>query len=543
MPRSPDLIQTHLVQTSVLQTTGLAEPDLTEHPMQTAAQDAADQEMGDESKENALDPGQSMRLKERHAGRRNSITNTETDAAPQMSKLWGMLGALEGEHQSMNSRRDSLVASRSSVSLSASFEGQPRMPQPQPAVAAQPTSSLLPPRHAVPAFCPVPTSTTTSRPGTAPAAAAAAHLSQHQQHLSEPPLMSQQMGVSSRPSEQVRSSSSNLQMQKLHDMFGTLEGKMQQMTSQGALHPRHDQQSSRPATCPAPQQPSATAHSRPTTLSNASATIPAAAATVASAAAAAPSGSQQQHQHFGSVPTLVQDAKRTQVQFSVPIHERTTSTTSGSSNPVLPYIPNHRYSQPQVVAAKPPALPQHTAATATAAVPVAYARPQPVSALQACVQQASALQAPAAQQGPGSHTHMHSTDFHGSAAGGASITGSLCDAAAADIDGAVARDEKEVAVQLPAGHMASRVGQAAAELINDAVFLKLADEALNAQLQRTKDGATDKSRIQELAGESSLISWLRVYCNDLSFESAPYNLSSFQSLGKHLDCVTCRRRE
>lgn len=32
-------------------------------------------------------------------------------------------------------------------------------------------------------------------------------------------------------------------------------------------------------------------------------------------------------------------------------------------------------------------------------------------------------------------------------------------------------------------------------------FAELCEKGLNAQLQRTKDGATDKSRIAELAGE------------------------------------------
>ena len=40
----------------------------------------------------------------------------------------------------------------------------------------------------------------------------------------------------------------------------------------------------------------------------------------------------------------------------------------------------------------------------------------------------------------------------------------------------------------------------ARELFNDTEFAELCDKGLNGQLQRTRDGATDKSRIAELAG-------------------------------------------
>lgn len=40
----------------------------------------------------------------------------------------------------------------------------------------------------------------------------------------------------------------------------------------------------------------------------------------------------------------------------------------------------------------------------------------------------------------------------------------------------------------------------AQELFDDPEFAELCDKGMNTQLQRTKDGATDKSRITELAG-------------------------------------------
>lgn len=48
----------------------------------------------------------------------------------------------------------------------------------------------------------------------------------------------------------------------------------------------------------------------------------------------------------------------------------------------------------------------------------------------------------------------------------------------------------------------SRLGQLASSTFNDADFLSQCEQALSAQLQRTKDGATAQSRIAELAGES-----------------------------------------
>lgn len=42
----------------------------------------------------------------------------------------------------------------------------------------------------------------------------------------------------------------------------------------------------------------------------------------------------------------------------------------------------------------------------------------------------------------------------------------------------------------------------ARELFDNSELIELFDNGLNAQLKRTKDGATDKSRIEELAGRA-----------------------------------------
>lgn len=49
----------------------------------------------------------------------------------------------------------------------------------------------------------------------------------------------------------------------------------------------------------------------------------------------------------------------------------------------------------------------------------------------------------------------------------------------------------------------SQVHKLAEQLFEDKELLDLCDDGLNKQLQRTKDGATEQSRIQELAGECS----------------------------------------
>ena len=57
----------------------------------------------------------------------------------------------------------------------------------------------------------------------------------------------------------------------------------------------------------------------------------------------------------------------------------------------------------------------------------------------------------------------------------------------------------------PAGQMEARsLAEIARELFNDPDFAQLCERGMNAQLQRTKDGATDKSRIAELAGRQSI---------------------------------------
>lgn len=48
----------------------------------------------------------------------------------------------------------------------------------------------------------------------------------------------------------------------------------------------------------------------------------------------------------------------------------------------------------------------------------------------------------------------------------------------------------------------SKARDNAADVFEDAELVKLCEEGLNKQLQRTKDGATEQSRIQELAGDA-----------------------------------------
>lgn len=77
----------------------------------------------------------------------------------------------------------------------------------------------------------------------------------------------------------------------------------------------------------------------------------------------------------------------------------------------------------------------------------------------------------------------------------------------------------------------------AAELFKDPAFTELCDKGLNGTLQRTKDGATAESRIQELAGAS--------HCLDIActheYRDSPTSaeqlitgiiLGSVQSIGK-----------
>lgn len=56
------------------------------------------------------------------------------------------------------------------------------------------------------------------------------------------------------------------------------------------------------------------------------------------------------------------------------------------------------------------------------------------------------------------------------------------------------------------GHFETRsLAGLANELFRDPTFMELCDKGLNGTLQRTKDGATAESRIQELAGTAIAI--------------------------------------
>jgi hypothetical protein len=64
-------------------------------------------------------------------------------------------------------------------------------------------------------------------------------------------------------------------------------------------------------------------------------------------------------------------------------------------------------------------------------------------------------------------------------------------------------------LQFAAKHPGSRMAQLASSTFCDAEFPANCEHALSAQLQRTKDGATDKSRIAELAG--MLLLWVYLF--------------------------------
>ena len=57
---------------------------------------------------------------------------------------------------------------------------------------------------------------------------------------------------------------------------------------------------------------------------------------------------------------------------------------------------------------------------------------------------------------------------------------------------------------------ARSLAETARELFNDPDFAQLCEKGMNAQLQRTKDGATDKSRIAELAGRQHPLPFVRL---------------------------------
>lgn len=70
-------------------------------------------------------------------------------------------------------------------------------------------------------------------------------------------------------------------------------------------------------------------------------------------------------------------------------------------------------------------------------------------------------------------------------------------------------------VTIPAALASSKHGKAASDLFLDPLLTKALYDILNRRLQRTKDGATDKTRIQELAGRLPMQSrhaWWLVVC-------------------------------
>ncbi len=79
------------------------------------------------------------------------------------------------------------------------------------------------------------------------------------------------------------------------------------------------------------------------------------------------------------------------------------------------------------------------------------------------------------------------------------------DACTAALGATIGSSSREHIVSLPAGApSSSKAVKLASEIFEDQGLKKLVSEVLHKQLQRTKDGATDKSRIHELAGVTSL---------------------------------------
>lgn len=74
-------------------------------------------------------------------------------------------------------------------------------------------------------------------------------------------------------------------------------------------------------------------------------------------------------------------------------------------------------------------------------------------------------------------------------------------------------------LQFAAKHPGSRAAQLASSTFCDSEFLASCEHALSAQLQRTKDGATDKSRIAELA---ALVKVLRRCVRDMASKSSAF---------------------
>ncbi|EFJ40551.1 hypothetical protein VOLCADRAFT_119938 [Volvox carteri f. nagariensis] len=73
---------------------------------------------------------------------------------------------------------------------------------------------------------------------------------------------------------------------------------------------------------------------------------------------------------------------------------------------------------------------------------------------------------------------------------------------------------------MPAGNLANtRAARAALEAFEEPTFKQHCTEGLTKQLQRTKDGATDKSRIQELA---ELVKQLRKCLKEMGSRATIY---------------------
>ncbi|GIL75026.1 hypothetical protein Vretimale_2510 [Volvox reticuliferus] len=79
---------------------------------------------------------------------------------------------------------------------------------------------------------------------------------------------------------------------------------------------------------------------------------------------------------------------------------------------------------------------------------------------------------------------------------------------------------KEGLIRMPAGNLANtKAAKAAQEAFEEPAFLQSCTEGLTWQLQRTKDGATDKSRIQELA---ELVKLLRKCLKEMGSRATAY---------------------
>lgn len=69
-------------------------------------------------------------------------------------------------------------------------------------------------------------------------------------------------------------------------------------------------------------------------------------------------------------------------------------------------------------------------------------------------------------------------------------------------DGNASTNASNTLFEYLVGNKDSQVARHAAEILQDQELLELCEDGLNRQLTRTKDGATERSRIQELAGKT-----------------------------------------